>query len=468
MSIALGSASHPRWGRTYPHYTASYTNEVATALLDTDSDKVSNMRSQASKTINRISEIDRLSTVQDRESITSYITLSMLRDLLEILKIPAQFHSVGEAKLVSGCVALMALVAPSPLQYEYGYVSFRILVFAVNSCLLKHAGCLNETIANMNTLSTSKRHSAFWENSAALVARECTGGKKLQGIIAATSLSSRVLNCLLQLLDADQKRFLVVSKMTCSLGLSGLMFLFFKHLQVDQHRYTSNEEIHAQIIGPYSRVFWRYLLVTPDFPHEEEAIICVHNQLGPHAKLNNNKCVDLEDSRNLIQAYLDRFESSQPMSIIRACAMIRFVTPLVTPGCESLVPRMIERGIQMLWNSLISAEDDPEMMRYSVYIMLSYFCDIFKALKPKGLGHQPWISEITDHIVEGDLVDLILRTMLTLSHYGATNPGSTEAKLFDCAVVLFIELHKLAPHINLFLRFYDSGIFGDWTKCTFR
>ncbi|CAE6471632.1 unnamed protein product [Rhizoctonia solani] len=158
---------------------------------------------------------------------------------------------MGEAKLVSGCVALMASAVPF-LQYEYGYVSFRILVLAVNSCLLKHAGCLNKTIAKMDTLPASSCLSIFWEDSAALVARECTGGKKLQEIIFAASLNTRVLHCLLRLLDADQKLFLVVSKIASSLGLSGLMFLFFKHLVVDQHRYTCNEDVLAQIIRPYS------------------------------------------------------------------------------------------------------------------------------------------------------------------------------------------------------------------------
>ncbi|KAL5638608.1 hypothetical protein ACGC1H_005321 [Rhizoctonia solani] len=116
----------------------------------------------------------------------------------------------------------------------------------------------------------------------------------------------------------------------------------------------------------------------------------------------------MEDSRNVIQAYLDRLELSQSITIIRACAMIRFVAPLVSPGCEDLVPQMVERGIQLLWNSLISEKDASEIMRYAVYSMVSYFCDIFKALKPKASGRQPWIGEIMDHVVEGDLVGLIL------------------------------------------------------------
>ncbi|KDN37409.1 hypothetical protein RSAG8_10214, partial [Rhizoctonia solani AG-8 WAC10335] len=352
MSIALGSEPHPHWGRTYPQYLVSYTNAAVSAPLDTD--KESSARIEAFKTITRICEIGRLRTTQGRESIAKYVTLSMLRGLLEAFKIPGQLDSIGEAKLVSGCVALMASVSPSPLQYEYGYVSFRILVFAVNACLLKHAGYLDETVARMDFLPISKRLATFWGESAALVTREYMGANKLKEIISAASLDSRVLNCLLQLLDSDQKRFLVVSKIANSLGLSGLMFLFFKHLEADQYRYARREDILAQIVRPYCRIFWRYLLVTPDFEHEEEATIAVHNQLAPTTSLTNNKCVDVEDSRNVIQAYIDRLESSQPTTMIRACSMIRFVAPIVAPGCEDLVPQMVKWGIQLLWNSLIS------------------------------------------------------------------------------------------------------------------
>ncbi|KDN40944.1 hypothetical protein RSAG8_07812, partial [Rhizoctonia solani AG-8 WAC10335] len=236
MSTPFADGSHPLWGRKYPEYTVSYTDEALTVPLSPT--KEPRLRMKAFETIDEICKLECFRRVSLEETVAKSITLSMLTALLEMTNFPGHFRWMAEPRLISGCVGLMtsmALVLSNPFQYEYGYVCFRILALAVNACLLEHAGCLGGVMERMDTAPAFQRFSVFWEASARLIDQAHQGNERLASIIHRYMFDKLMLDQLLQLLNGDRKLFLVVSKMTGSLGISGVLYVLFRHLVATEY-----------------------------------------------------------------------------------------------------------------------------------------------------------------------------------------------------------------------------------------
>ncbi|CUA70767.1 GPI mannosyltransferase 3 [Rhizoctonia solani] len=456
MALLQADKLHPFWGRKYPEYTASYTNEaLSVSLMAAHEPKVT------SETINRIRELSgsRINTTVD------HITLPMLTDLLGAIMHPQQLQLIAVPHLVSGCVTLMASIQPSALEYEYGYVCFCILVISLNACIMKHVGCLDQTIALMNNAAASQRLTTFWGASSCLIYQKSRGK---QQIIPSELLDASMLGQLLKLLHRDEKLFFTVLKRTNSLGLSGLMFVLFTHLLRTEDHYRSRDDHFKEVIRPYSRIFWRYFIITPDSEAEEAALFDLHTRVTLYSRLYYDKPVDVEDSINLVQALNDRLNSPRPVSALIVPAMLRFVAPLVVPGCENLIPATIKRCIQILWDFL-AVGYDPAYARQSVLNFLLYLRDMLMALKPPQFNDQPWIWEVVDHIINGDVLDLALRVFSTASssNYDRSDMGGTEGQLFSATIEAYIAISELVPSRELMLRFFYAGCLGAWSKCYF-
>ncbi|KAL5638595.1 hypothetical protein ACGC1H_005309 [Rhizoctonia solani] len=253
-TMSLSDEPHPFWGRQYSQYTDSYTPEaLSTPLITT--------RESRSLTVapETISHIRKLGTSRSNTSV-DHITLPMLIDLLEQVRDPGKLRSMAELSLVSGCVRLMASVKPSALQYEYGYVCFRILVIALNVCIMKHFGCLEETITHMSSAPLAQRLPAFWEASSWLFYQK---SRASQRVLPVGLLDEALLDRLLNMLYHDEKLLLVVSKRTCSLGLSGRMSVLFTHAMDTEKRYGSQDDHYKQVVRLYVRIFGGILLLHP-------------------------------------------------------------------------------------------------------------------------------------------------------------------------------------------------------------
>ncbi|EUC55604.1 transmembrane protein, putative [Rhizoctonia solani AG-3 Rhs1AP] len=421
MLTPLADMSHPLWGRGYPNYFISYTNEAF--AIPPSPTKVPQMLMKALDTIDEICKLERLRGAAFEETIAKDVTLSMLTALLEMTKLPGHFRWMAEPRLISGCVGLMSSIKPSPFHYEYGYLCFRILALSVNACLIEHTGCLDKIIARMDNVPPLQRFSSLWDASAWLIDQAHNGDTRPASMIRLDVFDKLVLDQLLQLLNGDRKLFLVVLNMTGSLGLSSVFFILFSRLVATEITNGSqlevDSEVFVRIIQPYSRVLWRYLLVTPSSKAEEAAIIALHNSISAQARLNNDKPVDVEDSKNLVRIFNKRLGASQSMSTMWMLLMMRFVAPLVVQGCENLVPTTIKLSIELLWSSLLRGQNDMAVVGYSISGTLCYFRDMLQALKPRYFNptHQVWTRQIVDHVIEGDLVELVLRAMLTSDRF---------------------------------------------------
>ncbi|CAE6472353.1 unnamed protein product [Rhizoctonia solani] len=92
------------------------------------------------------------------------------------------------------------------------------------------------------------------------------------------------------------------------------------------------------------------------------------------------------------------------------------------------------------------------------------------ALKPTQFNNQPWIWEVVDNVVGGDLLDLLdlaLRVFSTSSSFDPSDLQGTEGQLFSAIIEAYIAIAELAPNHAVMLRFFEAGCIGAWSKCYF-
>ncbi|KDN36412.1 hypothetical protein RSAG8_10866, partial [Rhizoctonia solani AG-8 WAC10335] len=301
---------HPRWGRPISQYPRSYTNEALAARLKAP---IKAKERAASRTIalRTIEEICMLSEPALEAKVyadtVARITLSKLESILELTRFTSEYENLALPKLIAGGIELLSSVTPSPLAYEYGYLCFRTLVFALNACVLKYGGVWDETIARISSAPPSHRFPIFWDNSATLLIEEMIYYCGDMEVLSKTGPASprrwlipafdpRKLDKLLSTLHSDQKNLLIALRDTGSLGLSALLFILKKHVE-NKRPYMSTSEYLEQAFLPYFRVLYRYQITLPDLGSERVVArtLCSENMMD----LEDEYFIDLDDSRNL-------------------------------------------------------------------------------------------------------------------------------------------------------------------------
>ncbi|EUC55400.1 transmembrane protein, putative [Rhizoctonia solani AG-3 Rhs1AP] len=298
------------------------------------------------------------------------ITLSRLRLVLDLLRFPSEYESFALPRLVSGCIVLISSVKPSPFYYEYGYLSFRLMVIALTACLL-HYGCyLNMGCEGTKNISPSNTLRNSWKDPATIISVEIqstdAADTRLAGILdppprelwTAPLLNQSELHSLLKILYEDRKHFTMAMKQTKSLGLSGV---------IDE---VDHEKPSTGYFELYILILCRCQLVASDFYLEPEVLRYMspkpppsHTTPGPQGNIS---LIDLEDSRCVIQAYTYFL-----LLHIHVALLLKLVFPLVISGCQDLLPGMFGAAMRVFWNSLSIPEP------HAISRCLSIFIDRF-------------------------------------------------------------------------------------------
>ncbi|CAE6417129.1 unnamed protein product [Rhizoctonia solani] len=460
MLTALNNDRHGFWGRSFPGYFKSYTNQaVATPLSPLEEPQV---RTKAAKTVEWIIALGRTPR-GDRHGAARYITLSMLKSILDATKIPEEIKRLADLRLIPGCVGLITSVEPV-FGYEYGYVCFRILNFAIGACLLKQIGRLDDTIERMR--SASDGHLVFWSDAAAVVYWDIRhAGRIILGLCLIFTEDS--LDRLMNLLHDNQKQYFIVLKALESMGLSGLMLTLRAHIQVRgvvMSNKTKCGDLVESRIQPYSRLLWRYLLSVPTFiEHEVQAVYEIHIDVTYWARFRESYFIDVEDSRNLLQALNEKLVTSSMTQLTRGMILLRFVEPLVVPGCENLVPTLVERCLRLMWNAIENNDTCSSTARVVITTVLMSIRYIFQEIKPKSFDHQQWIVQLVDTIINESPTDLILRVLITAPDFVPGQQDVTE-RLCNIASEFYEDLVYLVPRSYFISRLRDSGVLADWHK----
>ncbi|KEP47896.1 hypothetical protein V565_140280 [Rhizoctonia solani 123E] len=361
MKMDLILHAHPRWGPLLTQYPNSYTNDALLARLTTPIGvkRRATIRMMALRTIRDICLLSgpTLGT-SEYSNIVECITLGRLKSILELTRFPSEYENLALPNLVAGCIELLSSVMPSPFAYEYGYLCFRTLVFALNACLLKYGEVWDETIERIRKAPPRIRLPIFWDQSASLL---CDDIVHMHGQLSVEFFDSirsrrwsiphfdqRKLDKLLYILHLDQKNFLIALRDTGSMGLSTLMFVLKVH--IENKRPTMNKaDYMKKAYFPFCRVFFRYQVVVPNFGMEPSASMLVYSP-GMNT-LEDEKFLDLDDSINFIQAYIDSVNSSRKRGNhhlkLANLVPLAFVASYAVAGCEHLAPAMFKATMEI-------------------------------------------------------------------------------------------------------------------------
>ncbi|CAE6382534.1 unnamed protein product [Rhizoctonia solani] len=482
MTESVSNDLHSRWGRSLNSYPKLYTNK---ALADRLKVPVKAKDRAASRTL-ALSAIQEICTLSDPaieptaySDIVENITLSKLASILELTRFPDEYENLALPMLVAGCIELLSSVTPSPFACEYGYLCFRALIFALNTCLLKYAEIWEGTIALIESTPPNQRLLRFWDRSAQIILEEAFqyDFEKKEAFNVQSNPPRRwsipcfdqgKLDKLLSVLHSDRKNFLIALRDTGSLGLSALFFITKKHME-SKRASMSKAEYVEKVFLPYCRVFYRYQVVLPDLGPER----FVSRSLFP-ADMNgisDSLFIDTEDSRNILRAYISSVQSPGHCGkLIFADGLpLSFIILHALSGCEDLIPDMFEATIRVLWDILLIDSTRVQTLDHYVRCVMYNFCCVLSYLKAKvthsrTIEHS-WIYKLTDKIVENDVVGLILRSTLLKS---TTEPDDSEwgrnAPHEWTSSRQFLNLTTFLPPHYVSDRIRKSGALCDWFR----
>ncbi|CAE6487797.1 unnamed protein product [Rhizoctonia solani] len=277
MTVPQSNEIHQQWGSTITEYPKFYSNTSLSGNSEAPVDETDRAigRDVALRTIEQICMMDHSSIEEPcNTELVNYITLEQLRCISKLARCPGELDNFALPRLVAGCVTLMVSIKPSPFHYEYGYLCFRIIVIAINTCLLKHGRDSTEPL-RIPTYFPNNYLTDLWTETAILLKAELAGYSEVffektdmrSGPRTAPYLEALRLDVLLALLHDNQKNFTILLKEANSLGLSGLMYVLLKFVEKNKAD-MSEEQYQERFLIPYTRIFYRYRLFVPDFPFE--------------------------------------------------------------------------------------------------------------------------------------------------------------------------------------------------------
>ncbi|CAE6434201.1 unnamed protein product [Rhizoctonia solani] len=437
MTDALPNEIHHKWGRTIAQYPKLYTQEALSAQAKTpvDDTKRAIERRIALNAIQKICQLGNPGLDEcTRGNITSFINLEKLKCILATARFADELYNFALRTLVARCIVLVSSVKPLPFQYEYGYICFEILVIALNACLLKHVSRSDWAIKVVNEASPNDSLSAFWDAYPALLPAQLICNKEnipsprrltpLQPWITTLS-ENPMFDTLLALLDADQKNFsIALIKGANPQGLFGLLHALSQYLETEL-KSTELKHYGKRILMPYTRFLYRCRIVAPNSGLESHIGQAINNPRLEFVLLST-KSIDLEDSRNIVQAYSSFLDSDDPIKPMNFSNFMSFVVPFVVPGCEDLIGEMLDACVRVLWNFL-STGLDPVVLGATFQAVLVYFSDILERFNPSRADDRPWVLKLMDRLIYSGVMELILRFTLIVPTPGRTPQAHEDA-----------------------------------------
>lgn len=120
----------------------------------------------------------------------------------------------------------------------------------------------------------------------------------------------------------------------------------------------------TRTVSPLCEILWRCgLVVATD---QEYPVIFIHNDIARYAAHWRDNFIDLEDCRTIGDALNRRLVRAglfayAPINPTFAPALLIFVTPYIKCGAEDLMPSLIGRVIDRLWEWLTEKSDQANL-----------------------------------------------------------------------------------------------------------
>ncbi|CAE6480817.1 unnamed protein product [Rhizoctonia solani] len=420
---------HPQWGRPLAEYISSFTEDASKGRF-----YQSEFEPIALEAIEQVCQL-----AGDGSNISmrdvEQISVATLDTILVLSRSPLYLRHFESPSLISGCIKLMASVQvngnPSPFSYEYGYLCFRIIALAVGVCLLSRRYELAEAISEMIADKETALLDIFSCHVSQLVAEETEeaygrgpvcdwilGWIKSPDQPQQPPLASRadIMNLLI-ILEGDRKRFLKAISSTVTPGLSGIMFIIWRH--VHAKCVSKNHSRPESLVVPFSELLWRCMLAaTTD---EVTPLMYMFNDMEVVSELwdKHSKRYDEEDSVSILNTYIMRLAPTNPrrysrLTSVEMTSLLRFIKWTVEPGCEDLFAQVFGMTLDRTWEAVVGKEIDDGLLVDAVSRILVYLGDFLQLLEHMHPISGPIVKDVTLMLIEKESLSLVGRTMLLM------------------------------------------------------
>ncbi|KEP47068.1 Zf-MYND domain protein [Rhizoctonia solani 123E] len=429
--------SLPLWGRPLDEYIDHYQFENIKQRGRLNEDPELTSTREAAAALSALARVGDGGGPDDSKALSAPVTIQNLRAILKLVPYPRAYRSIARPAVIGGCIKLMSRIKLnsrcSPFSYEYGYLCFRVLTIVLGICILDRSDLLDPSVRAMPV--DHRTHPQLdvlqllghYVSSGIFQCLSKGGYGGLDWMFGWTKVKGRPeqsplvniseIELLSSILWYDRKAFFKALKSTYYPGISAIIFVLWR---VSRHERGSTKlKFQSTVVKEIS---FRYnLLATSDQQH---AITYMNIDILSSNSLaiwdENTRQVDLEDCREVISAYIDRFNPTHttlygPMLVLHGPIFLRSVARFVTPGTEHFLPTVLKVTVERIWDEM---KNPSEPHKPDVYVdsIRDTFANYATILQNGVFGqmNRPFFQELLDNIIDYDLIDLAARAMLML------------------------------------------------------
>ncbi|CAE7054168.1 unnamed protein product [Rhizoctonia solani] len=437
-NLNMSATTHSQWGRPIDVYIsdcgASPNEQYHNSLPF-------NHEIEALQAVQSITEVagsqgDKVWKIVDTRTLESAHNLALDTETIRHLANP---------QLITSCIQLMKSIKPlgtvSPFSYENGYLSFRILVNAINVCLLQRWDRLDIALRVGKRLDSNFKAADFVSDMV-----DATVGEKL-GSLAFGGDCDSVLgwkpardrnrfsplllqseaSTLLELLWKDRKHFLRVMRDASLPGLSGLIFVAFR--LVSQMGHNNSQFIEETPQAKLYELILRYLLVAPQTQGSTLKLFLKQNIIAGPIWKNQPAFVDPLDSRMILESFTRYYSKpTEWHSVERPLVLFVFVRASIDPQSQDLLPEVIRSAIDYTWTMILEGHANNDLLTFiqckidTLYLLIkpTYYSNTWKPSTR---------SQILDVIRKQEFLDLVARFILLLKPAATTHAPEAGSQL---------------------------------------
>ncbi|CAE7145387.1 unnamed protein product [Rhizoctonia solani] len=426
----MSAATHPQWGRLIDAYIGdcgtSPNDQYHNSLpLDYEIEAL-----QAVQSITKVvgSQGDKAWGIVDTRTLESAHNLALDTETIRHLANP---------QLITSCIQLMKSIKPlgtiSPFSYENGYLSFRILVNAINVCLLQRWDRLDIALGVGKCLDSNFKAADFVSDMV-----DATVEEKLESLAIGSDcdlalgwkpaqdrnhfsplLLQSEASALLEVLWGDRKHFLRLMRDASLPGLSGLIFVAFQ--LVSQMGHTNSEVIEETPQGKLYELILRYLLVVPRTQRSTLKLFLKQNIIAAPIWKSQPAFVDPLDARMILESFARYYSKpTEWHSVEGPMVLFALVRASIDPQSQDLLPEVIRSAIDYAWTMILG-----DHAKNVILTFIQRKIDIlYLLIKPNyysGIWEPSTRSQILDVIRKQEFLDLVARFITLLKPAATTN-----------------------------------------------
>ncbi|KEP46561.1 hypothetical protein V565_192420 [Rhizoctonia solani 123E] len=362
---------HSLWGRAIGSY--AYYPDFIRSSLSMDSELA------GLQAMEKIAQLSTEARAPAQQHTVYGIEVSTLQSALQLSVDPLTIGHLANPSVINSCVQLMQTVGgrpgpPSPFSYEYGYLSFNLLVSALNSCLLERWNELDEARTLTTQVANATPQIVTSNTLASVVLTQfdvASSGGDCDWVLGWSSspsgrhyaplLSQSDISTLLNMLWDDRKFFLKAQSLTQSIhgsiGLAGLMFVFSRYLS--RRRVSEKTPYEETLANKLNELVFRYILVASKY--QREAAIRVIDTIPTDAKWTSTaKHVDADDSKLILASFINQLANENDPGILvkqDVTMMLRYVPLALDTDSQELLPEVLKWTLKYDWSVLVDMDE---------------------------------------------------------------------------------------------------------------